>query len=85
MSIVNGSERPTDEPWRPTPKQITAGVIVVVILVAILQNTHKAQFDFLWFNFEAPVWLWLAAVFGAGVATGLLIASRRAKRKAASG
>jgi uncharacterized integral membrane protein len=79
---VSEPERLTNEGWRPTPKQIVVGVIVLVILIAILQNTRTGRFDFLWFNFEAPVWIWLAVNFGAGVATGLLIANRRAKRKA---
>jgi uncharacterized integral membrane protein len=83
MSVVNQPERSVHEGWRPTPKQVVAAVIVVVALVAILQNRRTGRFDLLWFDFEAPVWIWLLVVFAAGVATGLLIASRRAKRKAA--
>jgi uncharacterized integral membrane protein len=71
-----------DEKWRPTGKQIIAAIIVVVALIFILQNTRKGHFSFLFFDFEAPVWIWIVAVFAGGVATGLLIAQRRAKRKA---
>ena len=75
--------QPAKEGWRPTKKQIIAAVIGVVALVAILQNTRTGHFSLLWFDFQAPVWIWLVVNFGAGVATGLLIASRRAKKKAA--
>jgi uncharacterized integral membrane protein len=68
--------------WRPSKKQIFASVIAVVALVAVLQNTRTGHFNFLWFDFRAPVWIWLVIVFCAGVGTGLLIASRRAKKKA---
>jgi uncharacterized integral membrane protein len=66
-----------------TTKQIIAAVIVVVALIAVLQNTRTAHFSFLFFDFEAPIWLWLVAIFSAGVATGLLLARNRARKKAA--
>jgi uncharacterized integral membrane protein len=68
--------------WRPTKKQIIAAVIGIVALVAILQNTRKGHFNFLFFDFEAAVWIWLVVNFGAGVVAGLLIASQRAKKRA---
>ena len=83
-SSVNEPVRTVDEKWRPTTKQIIAAVIVVVALVAILQNTESGHFNLLWFDFEAPRWVWILVVFGAGVATGLLVAHRRAKQKAAT-
>jgi uncharacterized integral membrane protein len=55
---------------------------LVVALVFIRQNTRTGDFSLLFFDFEAPVWIWIVAVFAGGVATGLLIAQRRAKRKA---
>jgi uncharacterized integral membrane protein len=57
-----------------------AGIIAIVALIAILQNTRTGHFSILYFDFEAPVWVWLAAIFGAGFATGTLVAHRRAKR-----
>ena len=67
---------------RYTTRQIVAGVIIVLALIVVLQNTRTAHFDFLFFDFDAPVWVWMITLFGAGVATGLLLASRRAKHKA---
>jgi uncharacterized integral membrane protein len=83
MSMANQPQQPAKEGWRPTKKQIIAAIIAVVALVFVLQNTNKGHFHFLWFDFEAPMWIWLLVVFAGGIATGLLIASRRARRKAA--
>jgi lipopolysaccharide assembly protein A len=76
--------QPQEERWRPTKKEIIAGIIVVIAAVFIIQNNEKAEFHFLLFKFEAQEWIWLLAIFAAGVGTGLLIASRRAKKKAAA-
>jgi uncharacterized integral membrane protein len=81
MSVENESKSPPKQRWRPTRRQIIAAIIVLVALVFIFQNDNNGHFHFLWFDFQAPVWLWLLVVFAGGVATGLLIASRRAKHK----
>jgi uncharacterized integral membrane protein len=75
--------QPAQEGWHPTKKQIIAAIIAVVALLFIFQNTGTGHFHFLWFDFTAPVWIWLLLVFAGGVATGLLIAGRRAARAAA--
>ena len=82
MAIVNESKPPAKQRWRPTGRQIIAAIIVVAALLFIFQNTQTGDFHFLWFDFKAPVWFWMLAVFCAGVVTGLLAASRRrAKHK----
>jgi uncharacterized integral membrane protein len=83
MSLDATPEQRADEGWHPTKKQIVAAIIAVVAVLFIFQNTGTGHFHFLWLDFTAPVWIWLLAVFAGGVATGLLIASRRAKAKAA--
>jgi uncharacterized integral membrane protein len=82
MSMSSGPERAAEEPWRPTKRQVVAGIIAVLVLLAILQNTRSSEFNFLLFDFEAPVWLLFTAIFGGGFATGFLIARRRARRAA---
>jgi len=67
-----------EQRWRPTGRQIIAAIIVVAALLFVFQNTSTGHFNFLWFDFNAPVWLWMLVVFGAGIATGLLVAQRRA-------
>jgi uncharacterized integral membrane protein len=83
MAMENAPPQPADQGWRPTKKQIIAAIIGVVALLFIFQNTQSTHFHFLWFDFKAPAWIWLLLVFTAGIGTGLLIASRRAKKKAA--
>jgi uncharacterized integral membrane protein len=80
---VNEPTAPAKQRWRPTGRQIIAAIIVVAALLFIFQNTHKGDFHFLWFDFKAPVWFWMLVVFCGGVATGLLFASRRAKKASA--
>ena len=80
MSSQQEPPRPADDKWRPTTKQIIAAVITAVALLAILQNTRTGHFSFLFFSFEAPVWIWLVVNFGAGFATGILVARHRARK-----
>ena len=76
------SAEPSATKRRFTTKQIVAAIIGVLVLVAILQNTRHGHFTFLFFDFTAPVWLWVVVVYGAGIVTGLLIARSRARRRA---
>ena len=85
MSIEQQPPDNAGERWRPTTKQVIGAVIVVVALVAVLQNTRRGHFNFLFFDFNAPVWVWLLVNFGAGFATGLLVARRRAHRASTTG
>jgi uncharacterized integral membrane protein len=67
-----------------TTRNIIIAVIVVVSLVFILQNTRTAHFNILWFDFRAPVWVWLVVIFAAGLATGYLLARHRAGKTSTS-
>jgi uncharacterized integral membrane protein len=81
MSVVSESKPQAKQRWRPTVKQIIAAILVVAALLFIFQNTHTGDFRFLWFDFKGPVWLWMLLVFAGGIATGFLLAGRRAKKK----
>jgi uncharacterized integral membrane protein len=83
MASTSAAGSSAQEGFHPTKKQIIAAIIAVVALLFIFQNTGTGHFHFLFFDFQAPLWIWLLAVFAGGIATGLLIASRRAKRHAA--
>jgi hypothetical protein len=65
-NIVSESNPPVEQQCRPTGRQIIAAIIVVAALVLIFQNTKIGHFQFLWFDFQASVWLWLLVVFGEG-------------------
>ena len=55
-----------------------------VLLVFILQNTDDVRFDFLFFNFTWPLWLYtiVTALFGAIVWVGVGMIRRHRRRVA---
>jgi uncharacterized integral membrane protein len=57
---------------------------VAVLLVFIIQNREDVGFDFLWFSFTWPLWLYtiVVAVVGALVWLGLGVMRRHRRRKA---
>jgi len=61
---------------------IIAGIIVIAVAIFVAQNTEDVNFEFLWFNFEWPLWLVLVLVFvlGAFVGQGLMWLRRRRRR-----
>jgi uncharacterized integral membrane protein len=70
-------------------RQLGAGAIasltgVGVLLVFIIQNTDDVRFDFLFFHFTWPLWLYtiVTAVFGAVVWIGLGVMRRHRRRVA---
>jgi len=70
----------TDERYRPSPKLIIGGVIGLLALVFVFQNTDRKTVNFLWMDFEAPAWMWLLVIFLAGALVGYMFARRRARR-----
>ena len=68
---------------------LTAGTIAsigggAVLIIFIVQNTEDVNFDFLWFSFTWPLWLYtiMVAVFGALVWLGLGVLRRHRRRQA---
>lgn len=59
-----------------TRKRIIGGIIAIVALLFIFQNTATGEFHFLFFDIKAPRWLWLLGVFAAGFATCRLFGPR---------
>jgi uncharacterized integral membrane protein len=77
-----------DGPANPVGRQLSGGAIasltgVGVLLIFILQNTDDVRFDFLFFSFTWPLWLYtiVTALFGALVWFGLGVMRRHARRK----
>jgi len=46
-------------------------LVALAALLFILQNTESARFEFLWFDFEWPLWIMLLVFMGAGGGGGL--------------
>jgi uncharacterized integral membrane protein len=72
----------------PVNRKLGGGAIasitgLAVLLIFILQNTEDVRFDFLFFNFTWPLWLYtiVTALFGALVWFGLGVMRRHARRK----
>jgi uncharacterized integral membrane protein len=69
-------------------RKLGAGAIatiggVAVLLIFIIQNREDVGFDFLWFSFTWPLWLYtiVTAVFGALVWLGIGVMRRHRRRK----
>jgi uncharacterized integral membrane protein len=64
-------------------KFIALGVVVVLIIIFILQNTASVAFTFLFWGFEWPVWAMLVLALLLGFVLGLLVGAilRRRKKK----
>lgn len=66
---------------RISPKMVAAVALGVLAIVFIFQNTATGSVSFLFWDIEAPAWLWLTIIFVVGLAVGWVIGRSRAKRK----
>jgi uncharacterized integral membrane protein len=74
---------------QPGRRQLSGGTIASitglgVLLIFILQNTEDVRFDFLFWHFTWPLWLYtiVTALFGALAWFGLGVMRRHRRRKA---
>jgi uncharacterized integral membrane protein len=70
-------------------RKVGAGAIASIVgggalVIFIIQNREDVGFDFLWWSFTWPLWLYtiLIAVFGALLWIGLGVMRRRRRRQA---
>ena len=77
------------EPAPSAKAKLSGGAIAsigggAVLLIFIIQNTEDVEFDFLWFSFTWPLWLYtvVVAVFGALVWLGVGVLRRHRRRQA---
>lgn len=56
-------------------------LIIAAALVFVFQNTDDTTFDFLWFNFSAPLWVMLVVFMLVGAIAFWGLARRRRSRK----
>jgi uncharacterized integral membrane protein len=62
------------------PRGILAGVIGIVVLVFIIENTRSTKIRFIGPQVKAPLWLALVIAAALGAVAGLLIDRRRTRR-----
>lgn len=72
-----------DERRRMSAGAIASSVGLAGLVVFIVQNTERVRFDFLFFSFIWPLWLYtiVVAVFGALVWLGLGVMRRHRRRQ----
>jgi uncharacterized integral membrane protein len=80
-------ERDVDEVERGSPERafnvgVTVGIVVTVAAVIfVLQNRQSTSFDWLWLDFELPLWIALLGAVGVGVVLVLTILAIHARRR----
>jgi uncharacterized integral membrane protein len=78
------SERPdpgASKGFRPSGRQVGAGVIGLVLIVFIALNNDDAPVNLVLTKVTMPLWLVLAATTLVGFLVGLAFGARRTKRK----
>lgn len=63
-----------------SPRLVVALLLALVALVFVFQNTASKDVRFLFWSTSMPAWVWLLAVFVAGVVVGSLFPWFRRKR-----
>ncbi len=49
---------------------ITAGIAVLLVVIFVVQNSERAELEFLFFDATLAGWLWVLIVFVLGMAAG---------------
>jgi uncharacterized integral membrane protein len=65
----------------PPRKLIIGGILAVLGIIFIFQNTSRGQVNFLFWDVSAPAWVWLVLLFIVGVVVGSLFPWGRRKKK----
>ena len=64
-----------------TGRIIIGGVIAILALILIFQNTQDVQVHVLFWHSDKPLWIWLLLLFAAGFAVGSLFPWARLQRR----
>jgi uncharacterized integral membrane protein len=62
-------------------KLVILGVILLIILIFILQNTEKVHFDFLFWGFSMSLWIMFVITLVVGVLLGMAVSAMLRVRK----
>ena len=60
-------------------KQVFSGIVLLVLVIFVLQNTQSANLTLLVFDVSYPLWLVLAVTIALSLGIGYLMGSRRRK------
>lgn len=76
MPLLPDQPSTTDQVRRFGPPAI----IAIAALIFVFQNTESVTFDYLWFDFSAPLWIMLIVFAAVGAVVFWGAARRRARR-----
>jgi uncharacterized integral membrane protein len=65
----------------PNGKLIAVGIVGVILLLFVVQNTDRTHFDFLFLDGEFPLWTMIVAGAVLGFVAGWAFARIRARRR----
>ncbi|RNL62087.1 LapA family protein [Nocardioides marmoriginsengisoli] len=71
----------TEEARGVSPKLIFGGVIAVLALILVFQNTRDSRVDALFWTWTMPLWIWLLVLFAAGLLVGSIFPWLRPRKK----
>jgi uncharacterized integral membrane protein len=77
--IGEGGEQQGDGGDGLSAKQVVAGIVGIVLVVFVLQNTDSTSITLLIFDVTFPLWLVLVVTIALSVGIGYLVGSRRRK------
>lgn len=65
-------------------RMIVAGIVLIIAVIFIAQNTDEQTLEFLWFDVTMPLWVFMTIMLigGALIGQGIVYARARNKRKA---
>lgn len=63
-----------------SPRLIVAGVLGLVALLFVVQNSDRHRVDFLLWDMSAPAWLWMIILLAIGVVIGSIFPWFRRKK-----
>ena len=72
---------PSNESRTVQPRTVVAGVLVVLALVFVFQNTASRRVHFLFWSMSMPAWIWLLIIFLVGAIAGSMFPWLRRKRR----
>jgi len=81
--VQGGRVQRVEPAWRPTVRQVVAIVILVIILVFALVNLEQTSIDFVFGEVKIPVFFVIAFPTLFGFVAGLIVQSRRDRRRRA--
>jgi len=67
--------------WKQYTRFGFIGILVVLALVFIFQNTQRVTVEFLAWGFSLQMWIMLLIIFVIGILAGLLVSWRRARAR----